>query len=665
MLDAYTVRKAIPRIVIAVIAINLSIYLCVAALDVTEIIGRGINQLLVGPFVNDKSFSAINQPDPGVNGILGIFGFDNVLKGIFTTIFGAALFGGAGALGLLGTIGPLLITIVLIVLAVLFTLIIRQGLLVFLIVVSPVAIVCSILPGTEKFFKQWLDMFIKTLMVYPIIAIIFAMSNVLGAILLTGSSASIISSPASVLPVVTNFAQTPASDGNIIRILVAIIVMYAPLFLIPFSFKLAGGAIGQIANIASRGAKVGGANLGGRFRKSQEDQDSLAGRAKARATDRRVKHGLTGKQLSAAAIPRRDRRQRMDSAREYQQLKGAALAAEGTGYKLNAQDSDVNNSLAMSDSQLSDSKKHWNEKLQTATQSGDTDGVKVATRKLTAAATAESMGRTQGQRAAAFKNVDRLKYLEDENGISLKGEKGYKYLQDQAADIYGGNSASTLGAMTAASSIAAGPAGRSDLSGELYNQDFSSKRITGKNSAGQVLQGTPSSVDSVISTAVKTINTPTASVQEKESAVQMLTSLQSSASSSFGPGSEASKAAVKQQANKITGAYQTFAEDPNAVTSSYHNPDEYSGKISVSQGEIKNEVVSLGYEEHSTDAAGNSTTRPAQDVKKGPAAVVTRLNRLAGQAPDQALLQQQQQQQQQGQQGGSGSGSGTGSGTGP
>src|SRR3989344_4953661 len=171
MLDAYTVRKAVPRILIAVIGINLSIYLCVAAIDITNVIGNGLGQLITEPFLKPDSFK-----DAGIE--------NNVSNGIAT---GGLLIGGiiggtavwaAGGLAVIGALIPFMITVALITLAILFTLVIRQGLLILLTVISPVAIALFVLPGTEKYFKQWLDLFIKTLIVYPIIAAIFAVSTV-------------------------------------------------------------------------------------------------------------------------------------------------------------------------------------------------------------------------------------------------------------------------------------------------------------------------------------------------------------------------------------------------------------------------------------------------------------------------------------------------------
>lgn len=279
MLDAYTVKKAIPRVVVAVIAINLSIYLCIAAIDITTIIGRSLHSLLVTPFVGPDSFKEIGIDFSLANaGLVGVLGAGAMLGAysVFITIIGA------GFVGLLIMLLPIIISITLIALAVLFTLIIRQGLLVFLTVISPLAIVCYILPGTEKYFKQWWDLFLKTLLVYPIIAAIFAMSNVLAAILLTSANGS----SASMFP--GNYFAQQTDTMKAMQILVAIIVLYLPLVLIPFAFKIAGGAIAAVMNMANQRASgwAGSARKG--IMKSKEDPNSFIGSRALKSKNRQL-----------------------------------------------------------------------------------------------------------------------------------------------------------------------------------------------------------------------------------------------------------------------------------------------------------------------------------------------------------------------------------------
>ncbi len=233
MLDAYAVRKAIPRIVLAVIGINLSIYLCVALVDATNVVGGGLARLLVGPFQNADAtvFDVPTDPTNAIVGGVGVYLAAGPLTAAVGSMFTTVVFGGLPAiLSALGSLLFLLIPIGLLALAIIVTVVIRQALLFFLIVVSPVAVACYVLPGTEKYFKAWFDLFSKTLIVYPIIALMFALSDVFGSIIFTSNTGGL---------------------QGVAKIITGIIVIYAPLFLIPFAFKFAGGALGKIGALAS------------------------------------------------------------------------------------------------------------------------------------------------------------------------------------------------------------------------------------------------------------------------------------------------------------------------------------------------------------------------------------------------------------------------------
>lgn len=224
-LDAYTVRKIAPRLLLAVIAVNLSIYLCVAAIDITNVVGHGLSQLIKGPF--DVGTALNVNIDEGSSNLSAFF----ILAGAFgaTILSVVAISGGATAM-----IFFVMLPVIMVVLAIIVTIAIRQALLVLLTLISPVAIACLVLPGTEKYFKQWWDLFLKTLLVYPIVAALFAVSDVMASILLNSSNR-----PG------TNNIQG-ASD-----IIVGVLLTVLPLFLIPFAFKFSGGAIGAIVNGAS------------------------------------------------------------------------------------------------------------------------------------------------------------------------------------------------------------------------------------------------------------------------------------------------------------------------------------------------------------------------------------------------------------------------------
>jgi hypothetical protein len=232
LIDAYTAKKILPRILIAAILINLSIYIVAALEDVFNVIGGGLDSLIRLPFENvaaiGSAMHGLSQAQvTGGVGVVGAVLFAILAYGIFTGAAVPFLLFAAGAL-LLATIG------------VLVTLAIRQGLIIFLVLISPIAFALYCLPNTEQYFKKWWSLLVKTLMVYPIVMVVFAMSYVLGVVM-------------------TNFGVHP----QILADIMSLIAMVAPLFMIPFAFKMSGGIIasvqGAVTGLKSRATKPMGA----------------------------------------------------------------------------------------------------------------------------------------------------------------------------------------------------------------------------------------------------------------------------------------------------------------------------------------------------------------------------------------------------------------------
>lgn len=282
-LDAYTIRKAIPRIVIAVIGINLSIYLCVAVVDIINLVGNGLGNLITAPFLNG-AWHDVTLAGNKTNYIAGV----GLILGIVGTVGGIAAIGGGigavglafagGALGFLSILLPFLITVGLIMLSIIFTLVIRQAIIIFCVVISPVAIALFVLPGTEKYFKSWWGLFTKALLVYPIVAALFAMSTVMTTIILGTADLS------------------PGAIG-FTKILAAIVVAFAPLVMIPFAFKMAGGALSAVMNAGANQSRT----LAGSARKGldrmKQDPNSLYGKAINRNRDARFERGVSAGQV--------------------------------------------------------------------------------------------------------------------------------------------------------------------------------------------------------------------------------------------------------------------------------------------------------------------------------------------------------------------------------
>ncbi len=202
MLDAYTIRKMLPRIVIAAILISLSWPLLSFLVQLSNDLGNGVRVLIYSPFS-----SLLNSTSSQINFNQGAFGVDLFALGAFTAL---------GGFGLLSFV----LTGVLAVLVGYITLVIRQFLMIGLLILSPIAIVAYIMPNTEKFFKIWRSTLIGVLLAFPIIAAFIATGRVFSAI--------------------------SAQQGGAINQVIAFAAYFAPYFMLPLAFKMSGGIMSGI-----------------------------------------------------------------------------------------------------------------------------------------------------------------------------------------------------------------------------------------------------------------------------------------------------------------------------------------------------------------------------------------------------------------------------------
>lgn len=212
---AHTVRKTLPRIVIAAILISLSWPLL---------------QFVIG-FFNDmgawtgKIILSVADALPGGNN-----GFD---AGNFAANIGDSLILGlvaAGGVVFLGAAGIilLLVSFLLLGVVVVFVLMARQIVIFICFVTAPVgfAFYAIPLPGTEKIGRFWKDTFVTALVMFPLIEGFLAAGAALAFIIMSIKS------------------------GNYFYHIMAVIVYLAPYFAVPLAFRIAGGLVGRIAEFA-------------------------------------------------------------------------------------------------------------------------------------------------------------------------------------------------------------------------------------------------------------------------------------------------------------------------------------------------------------------------------------------------------------------------------
>lgn len=267
VVDAYTVKKTAPKVFVGAILINLSIYVVNGMIDITNIIGAGLGEIMLAPL--RASGQMTFSPDAGQGLMVLVVGFIGLLLGgatigavLSSTVFSASggTFGAFAAKAGLFLLFSIFIPALLAIIAIFVTLMLRQGIILLLLLISPIAFALYCLPNTEKYFQKWWDLLFKALMAYPVIIAIFAVADLLSVATLNAAGMQ------------ANQGWADQARNGIfadpLAAMIAFVLQFLPLFLIPFSFKIAGGAIGALY-----GAVSGGANKANGMLQSRRDNE--------------------------------------------------------------------------------------------------------------------------------------------------------------------------------------------------------------------------------------------------------------------------------------------------------------------------------------------------------------------------------------------------------
>ena len=194
-LSNYDIKKILPRLIIIAVAVNLSLYLCAALVDLSNIAGQGIYSILISRMTGQ--------------------GINNLDVNLVATILGAV----AAAVAVVFLGGAAVIGLLIIIIAITF----RQVALMLLVIVSPVALALYMLPNTEKWGKKWFDYFVSMLLVYPMFMAVWGASQL-----------------------VSNILSNQGGQASLVPFIVNILSAIAPALAIIPLFKASGGILGSV-----------------------------------------------------------------------------------------------------------------------------------------------------------------------------------------------------------------------------------------------------------------------------------------------------------------------------------------------------------------------------------------------------------------------------------
>lgn len=214
-LTNYAIKKALPRLVMVVVLVNVSFLICQLAVDLSNILGYTLNAMFDGLAGSG-------------NGGMGSIG-NSIMSGL--TWAGIALVAyKTAAFWLI----PFLLAALSAIISVIFGALIlgiRQAGVLVLVALAPAAIACYALPNTKSLFDKWSKAFLSLLMVFPICGALVGGGNFAASLILN------------------------ASD-NVMLSVIAMLLRVAPFFFIPSIVKSSLTALGNIgmrvSNFGSR-----------------------------------------------------------------------------------------------------------------------------------------------------------------------------------------------------------------------------------------------------------------------------------------------------------------------------------------------------------------------------------------------------------------------------
>ena len=179
----YGIKKILPKLIVAAVLVNLSFLICTIAVDISNIVGNGLRGMFDGIEQSVLASSTASSMTTATGDLTeeaklsyaSMYG--TLASGALVTVGGVAIAFETGAIWMLI---PVVLGAIVAVVSGLITVALRQAVVMLLIMISPLAIVASMLPNTENLFKKWKQLFIKMLVFYPMFSLLFGASSLAG-----------------------------------------------------------------------------------------------------------------------------------------------------------------------------------------------------------------------------------------------------------------------------------------------------------------------------------------------------------------------------------------------------------------------------------------------------------------------------------------------------
>lgn len=165
-LDNYGIKRMLPKLIVGVIAVNVSFYICGLLIDLSNVVGSSAFNFISTAAVGDMPAGDWNDSD----------------QGWISSIAAGALLLTVGYFAL-ATVISVLLFVVITAVTTIFLLGVREAIIILCTVISPLAFAAMIMPNTEGLYKKWWNVFKASLMVFPMVGLVYGASNLAARIL--------------------------------------------------------------------------------------------------------------------------------------------------------------------------------------------------------------------------------------------------------------------------------------------------------------------------------------------------------------------------------------------------------------------------------------------------------------------------------------------------
>ena len=273
-INNYGIKKALPKLVVTAILMNLSFIICSLLIDVSNVVGMGLRNMFESV---EATVSTTAQVDINMADLYGALAGGIAIAGVSIMFDPGAIF----------MLVPILLGGLISVVSGLITISLRQAVVILLVMIAPLAMVANILPNTEALFVKWKNLLIKMLVFYPMFSLLFGAAHLAGWAIIIG-----------------------AKDG--FMLLLGAAVQIIPLFLSWSLMKMSGTALESVHSMVRRGfdrpiaaskgwAESRRANMNA---KALNNPYSLPGKLNQFLSDRKIARDNETKEMMALANAR-------------------------------------------------------------------------------------------------------------------------------------------------------------------------------------------------------------------------------------------------------------------------------------------------------------------------------------------------------------------------